>query len=283
MTTSKMPKTRDGKRERPERISNGATGSRGRASTSQAARAYKFKNEELDAVATAVAKYPGTEATGKLKEQDMHECVSEVMRHMLAQNNKRPHVPVAYDSIQKLLQTLQPKLRAIAGIVIKAAQHEFVKLGFEMMEIASKTGGKSHYVLQSVLPDSFLNEYIHSDQEKAMSGLKLVIQMYLHLKGDKASEEDLLGFLENLGIHLPRVAEQVSSRHDPGSELQQAQEAFGHLNPLAALQQQQFIQVTKETGSEGFEELLIKLGSAVSGPASEPAQIADVLQEVIGS
>ena len=94
---------------------------------------------------------------------------------------------------------------------------------------------------------------------------------------------DLLGFLDSLGLRLPRVGESVSTRNDPTGDLGQAQDVFGHLNPLAALQQQHFLQVTKETGSTGSEELLITLGDAVSGPAKEPARVAEIIQEVVGS
>lgn len=53
---------------------------------------------------------------------------------------------------------------------------------------AGASANASSYVLRSMLPGAFLAEMIHTDQENAMAGLKLQIQLFFFVKGDNSSE-----------------------------------------------------------------------------------------------
>jgi hypothetical protein len=72
--------------------------------------------------------------------QTLDECVSEVMRYLLAQNRKKPGVPVTYTDIAKRLQELQKNKKGIANAVIAHAQKQFLKLGWELVEVKSGAG-----------------------------------------------------------------------------------------------------------------------------------------------
>jgi hypothetical protein len=69
--------------------------------------------------------------------QDLSEAVSEVMRFLLASNHSKPNVPVAYNTIVKLLKELQSTKTAIAKPVISHAKKKFLSFGWELAEIGT--------------------------------------------------------------------------------------------------------------------------------------------------
>jgi hypothetical protein len=69
--------------------------------------------------------------------QDLNECVSEVMRFMLASNTKKPNIPVTYAQLAGRLKELQSRKKAIANVVIQHAQRKFTAFGWEMAQLGS--------------------------------------------------------------------------------------------------------------------------------------------------
>lgn len=69
--------------------------------------------------------------------QDLSECVCEVMRFVLAHNNKKPLVPVSYTQIQQLLKRLQAKQANIAKCIIAHAQAKFLGMGWQLEPIGN--------------------------------------------------------------------------------------------------------------------------------------------------
>lgn len=45
-----------------------------------------------------------------------------------------------------------------------------------------------YYVLKSILPGSLMAEFVNTEQENAMIGLRLQLHLFLRCKGDKSSE-----------------------------------------------------------------------------------------------
>ena len=70
-----------------------------------------------------------------LPQEEMDECVSEAMRLVLAQNEKKPLCPVPYTAITARLKQLQQRKSGIAKAVIAHAQKKFLNFGYELVEI----------------------------------------------------------------------------------------------------------------------------------------------------
>lgn len=66
----------------------------------------------------------------------MNECISEVMRFILAQNSKKPGVPITYTQISTFLKGLQ-KQANIAKTVIAHVQLKMLSFGWELVGFKS--------------------------------------------------------------------------------------------------------------------------------------------------
>ena len=64
----------------------------------------------------------------------MNECVVEVMRFLLAQNQANPMVPVSAAAISKVLKELNVKAAGTTRHVIARARVRFMGLGFDIAE-----------------------------------------------------------------------------------------------------------------------------------------------------
>ena len=65
--------------------------------------------------------------------QSLRECVSNVMRFMLASNHKEPMKPVKREALSSIVKKLQVKQTRLLGAVIAKAQADFTRFGFEMV------------------------------------------------------------------------------------------------------------------------------------------------------
>lgn len=73
--------------------------------------------------------------------QEMNECVVEVMRYMLAQNQAKPMVPVATASISKILKELNMRAAGTTKQVIARARVRLMGFGWDIVETGASELG----------------------------------------------------------------------------------------------------------------------------------------------
>lgn len=236
-------------------------GTRGAGAVSRRSDGHGVADSDLQIIDRKVKEYDDASKDArnkiKLSDTDLDECVTQVMRYMLAANNKKPNVPVAYSILQQQLKELQKGKSGIAAAVIKHAQARFTKFGFEMVTVP---GSKASYVLRSLLPGSFLTKFIYSDQEKARAALQMLVLQYLHTQADSVSEDHLMAYLSKFGYPVDAAAQ-----HAQEDDLQAL---FGVADPLHTLVEQKII-ATEMVANGGESVKHYKRGEAFTGSAAE--------------
>lgn len=151
---------------------------------------------------------------------------------MLFRQKAQPDVPVPRDVLTKLILASYKDVRKgnVSNAVVALAQASFAKvMGMDMRElrVAPVSKGKSKiaendaagskfYVLRSLVPRNWKTRFVVEQSQNPSRHLLIILLMLIKCQGDKLSEEDMWGYLSELGIYqtqehfkLGKVQEQI--------------------------------------------------------------------------